>query len=52
VDNHVTVSKSSAVFRSRTDKNLGYAVEQLVEALSYKPEGHRFDYLWGQFSLT
>jgi hypothetical protein len=23
--------------------NLGYAVVQLVEALRYKPKGHRFD---------
>ena len=31
--------------------NVGYAVEQLVEALHYKPEGHGFDSQWN-FSLT
>jgi hypothetical protein len=32
----------------------GYAVEQLVEALRYKPEGFGFDSSWGHwdFSLT
>ena len=27
----------------------GYVVAQLVEALSYKPEGRRFDYQWKLF---
>jgi len=33
---------------------LGYVVEQLVEALRYKLEGHRFDSRWchWNFSLT
>ena len=35
-------------------KILGYVVAQLVEALSYKPEGRRFDSRWchWNFSLT
>jgi len=34
--------------------NLGHAVAQLVEALSYKPEGRGFDSRWchWNFSLT
>jgi len=36
------------------DKNRGYAVAQLVEALRYKPEGRGFDSRWchWNFSLT
>jgi hypothetical protein len=30
---------------------LGYAVEQLVEALHYKQEGRGFDYRWGLFQI-
>jgi hypothetical protein len=34
--------------------NWGHVVAQLVEALRYKPEGHRFDSRWchWNFSLT
>jgi hypothetical protein len=34
--------------------NEGYAVPQLVEALSYKPEGRGFDFRWSHrnFSVT
>jgi hypothetical protein len=33
---------------------LGYAVEEMAEALRYKSEGHGFDSRWGlsDFSLT
>jgi hypothetical protein len=30
----------------------GYAVEQLVEALRYKPEGRGFDYRWSHWNFS
>jgi len=30
----------------------GRAVSQLVEALRYKPEGRRFDFLWCQWNFS
>jgi len=42
------------VFQGNVMKNLGHAVAQLVEALTYKPEGCGFDSRWchWNFSLT
>ena len=41
-------------FTSPKDRNWGYAVEQLVEALRYNSEGRGFDSRWrhSNFSLT
>jgi hypothetical protein len=49
--------KSMAELKRLQNKPLkvgGHAVEQLVEALCYKPEGHGFNYRWchWNFSLT
>jgi hypothetical protein len=31
---------------------MGHTVAQLVEALCYKPEGHRFESQWGGFFFS
>jgi hypothetical protein len=49
-----SVYDNNSIINSTTIVRPGYAVEQLVEALRYKPEGHGFDSRWCQrnFSLT
>ena len=39
-------------FYLSTYRRLGYAVSQLVEAPHYKPEGRKFDFLWGHWNFS